>query len=591
MADSNRITINMDESCKRCGEKGVTDSGLCLACVAKAISNLPPPAQSATSASGGETASGSPGASGGETATDIRKKVQDRVEKENETYPAKEKEEEKITGKFIRECHGKNELGDALIYAELFRNKFVYSKEMKEWFTWSGNYWELDIMDSSLAAVEQVALTYAREAQNIYVERSKKIAEGADSGSDEMETLKGKAESFLKRTSGLRTAAKRRAACREMAHTMENPMAISGKELDKHPMLFPCKNGVIDLETGLLKPGRPSDYMSMASPIDFIGIDDHSELWEKSLLEIYNCSGPDADRSIVEYIQRLMGYAITGYSHQKVFPIFYGKGGWNGRSVILETVSEIMGAMAGPIPSEMLLSQKFAKSASGPSPDVMKLKGLRLAIATETDENQRFSASKIKWYTGNNKLTGRWPNDKRPIDFDPTHTLFLETNYQPTAPANDRSFWERVHLIPHNISYVDRDPRELNEKRANLNLKKELKKDHPKILGWMVRGCLLWQKYGLKPPAIVTEATKKYREDEDLIGDWISECCIREPLAKEKASLLFNSFREWYHANIGKGDKLTGTWFGKQLSQKFEKDKETGCIMYHGLKLATMGDA
>lgn len=555
----------MDKTCSKCGIKGAMDNGLCFKC---ATADAPP--------------------SGGDSAADIRRQVQERVSKEKQEYPPKEKEE-KITSKLIRECHGKNELGDAILYAELFRDKFLYSKEMKEWFTWNDHCWKLDKMDSSLAAVEQVALTYAKESQNIYTERCKKIADGANPESEEMEALKSKADSLLKRTSGLRTAAKRRAACREMAHTMDNPMAISGEEWDNHPMLFACGNGVIDLETGKLKKGRPSDYISIASKTDFIGIDEHSEPWEQSLLEIYNCAGEHDDRSMVDYIQRLIGYTMTGYSHLKIFPIFFGKGGWNGRSVILETISEILGAMAGPIPTEMLLSQKFAKSASGPSPEVMKLKGLRLAIATETDENQRFSASKIKWYTGNNKLTGRWPNDKRPIDFDPTHKLFLETNYQPAAPANDRSFWERVHLIPHNISFVNRDPKEHNERRANLNLKKELKKDHPKILGWMVRGCLLWQKEGLNPPEIVTKATAKYRENEDLIGDWIAECCIREPLAKEKASLLFNSFREWYHANIGKGDKLTGTWFGKQLSQKFEKDKEAGCIMYYGLKLATMG--
>jgi putative DNA primase/helicase len=568
MTDDIKINIDMDKNCTRCGKKGATESGLCLKCVGDVFT--PPPApMSATPASGGDT------------AADIRRQVQDRVAEEEQKFPPKEREE-KITPEFIGQCLNENAKGDAEIYAELFRDKFLYCKGMKEWFKWEGNHWQLDVMDESTAAVENVAMKYLEEYRRLSGEVGKMAAAGAD-GND-MKKLQGKCAKLSERVRQLR-GVNRREQCLKFTHTIKNPLAIAGEEFDKHPMLFPCANGVIDLETGKLRPGRPQDYLSMASPIEFTGIDELPERWTQSLLEIYNCAGPDDDRSIVEYIQRLIGYAMTGLATEKVFPIFYGKRGWNGRSLILETISDIMGAMAGPIPSEMLLSQKFAKSSAGPSPDVMSLKGLRLAIATETDEFQRFSAAKIKWYTGNNELIGRWPNDKRPINFKSTHTLILETNYQPQAPPNDRSFWERVHLIPHNISFVNRDPQEMDERRANLNLREEISREKSQILGWMVRGCLLWQKDGLKPPLTVTEATERYRQDEDTIGDWVDECCTREPAAKEKASVLYHSFLDWYHANIGKGDKLTGTWFGKQLSQKYEKSKYNGCVVYHGLSL------
>jgi putative DNA primase/helicase len=566
MTDKNEITIDIDKNCTRCGDKGVTQNGLCLKCIGIAAMDSIDVLLKKDVYS----------------ADDIRRQVQDRVKEEAEKFPPKDKEESKVTSEFISQCLRENAKGDASLYAEIFRDKYLYCKGMKEWFAWAGHFWKLDIMDEAITSIEEVAVKYLEE----YKTTSTKVAEMANAGADgsDLKKLQGKCTKLAERVRQLR-GSNRRTQCLQFIHTIKNPLAISGEEFDKRPMLFPCANGVIDLETGKLHAGRPTDYLSMASPIEFNGIDDPPELWEKSLLEIYGCEAKDADRSMPEFIRRLFGYAITGYSHEKVFPIFWGKGGWNGRSVILETISDIMGAMAGPIPSEMLLSQKFAKSSSGPSPDVMKLKGLRLAIATETDENQRFSTSKIKWYTGNNELTGRWPNDKRPIDFRPTHTLILESNYQPAAPANDRSFWERVHLIPHKISYVNRDPRELFERRANLNLRKEMEKEKSKILGWMVKGCLLWQKDGLKPPDTVTEATKKYREDEDMIGDFTDECCIKEPGAKEKGAYLYNRFVEWYHANIGKNEP-SGTWFGKQLSQKYEKNKSTGCVMYHGLKLA-----
>lgn len=511
---------------------------------------------------------------------DIKKQVQERIRQEAEQTPPS-KADDKIDSKFIGACLNENAKGDASLYAALFRDKYLYCKGMKEWFIWAGHHWQLDIMDESTIAVESVAQAYLDE----YKITAAKIAEMAANGSDKetMSRMQKRCEKLSERARQLR-GPNRRAQCKEFVHTIENPLAITGDEFDQKPMLFPCANGVIDLTTGKLHPGRPGDNMSAASPVEYHGIDEPPRLWLKSLCEIHNCEKPDDDRSLVEYLQRLVGYAITGHAHEKIFPIFYGKNGWNGRSLFIETIIYIMGAMAGPIPSEMLMSQKFARSAAGPTPDIMSLKGLRLAYASETDENQRFSAAKIKWFTGNNELIGRWPNDKRPIRFLPTHTIFLETNYQPQAPANDRSFWERVHLIPHNISYVNRDPREPHERRANLNLRNELEKEKSQILGWMVQGCLLWQKHGLKPPLIVTEATAKYRADEDMIGDFVDECCVREPLAHERASILYNRFVDWYHDNHGKNEP-SGTWFGKQLGQKYEKDKSNGAIIYRGVRL------
>lgn len=520
-----------------------------------------------------------------ETA-DIRKQVQDRVEQES-SASAQPPEDDKITSEFITSCLYENSKGDASLYAKLFRDQYLYCKGMKEWFVWKDHNWNLDIMDEHTTAVENIAQKYLEE----YFRTSSEIAKMAareDTDGNTIKKLHGKCKALTERVRQLR-GVNRRDQCLKFVHTIKDPLAIAGTEFDQKPMLFPCKNGVIDLETGKLHPGHPGDYLCACSPIEYHGIDDPPELFQKSLLEIHNCERPDADRSMVEYLQRLGGYAMTGFAHEKIFPIFYGKNGWNGRSLFIETIGKILGTMAGPIPSEMLLSQKFAKSSSGPSPDIMKLKGLRLAFAAETDENQRFSAAKIKWLTGNNMLTGRWPNDKRSIDFDPTHTLFLESNFLPSAPPNDRSFWERVHLIEHDISYVDRDPREPHERRANLNLREEIAKENSKILGWLVKGCLLWQKNGLQPPPKVLEATAKYRENEDMIGDFIDEYCIKEIAAKERGSSLYNRFVRWYHDNHGKNEP-SGTWFGKQLSQKYKKNKSEGYVVYHGIKLIALDE-
>lgn len=548
------VRINMDENCPQCGNPGSVNGGLCITCLADSV----------------------------KTIEELKQDVKDRVDQERAGIPPVE-DGQIIDSKFIGQCLFSNSIGDGRLYAALFRDQFLFVKNTQEWMEWTGHIWQRDKMNRSLAAVEKIAETYLDEYKKI----SGQITDLTKSGDekDEVKKLTKKQDKILERVRQLR-GDNRRTACLKFAHTIENPIAITGEEFDNKPMLFPCANGVIDLETGKFKAGRPGDYLSLGSPVEWTGIDSPAPLWEKSLCEIFNCDRPDDDQSIIEYTQRLFGYAMTGEVIEKVFPVLYGKTGWNGRSLIVERISYVLGSLAGSIPSEMLLSQKFSKSSSGPSPDIMSLKGIRMAFASEIDEGQRFSAAKIKWLTGKDELTGRSPHDKYPTRFNPTHKLFVMTNSQPTAPPDDKAFWERLHLIPFTISFVNRDPQESYERRANLNLDKELEKESSGILAWLVRGCLNWQRDGLKPPAAVTEATERYRQDEDMLADWIHECCLREPGAKDKAAKLYASFVAWYHANIGKNEP-SGTWFGKQLSKKFDKHKSEGCIMYHGIALSS----
>ena len=519
------------------------------------------------------------------TGDDIRKQVQERVSEEAARLAPTTDETPKITSKLIQECLFANAVGDGTLYATVLRDQFLYSKNNQEWYEWNGNYWQRDAMHRSLVAVEQIVPHYLAEYKRVSAELTELLATGEDQKSEKAKHLASKRDKLLSRASQLRDD-KRRTACLKFAHTIENPLAVKGDEFDAKPWLFPCKNGVIDLQTGLLKPGRPGDFLSLASPIEFLGIDTPAPLWEKSLLEIFNGDEKNPDDSghtLVAYIQRLFGYSMTGLATEKVFPVLYGKTGWNGRSLIVETISHVMGDLATAIQAEMLLSQKFAKSSAGPSPDIMALKGIRLAFASEIDENQRFSTAKIKWLTGNDTLTGRGLLEKHPTKFPPTHTLMVMTNTMPSAPAKDTAFWERTHLVPFEISFVKRDPLEPHERRANLDLSRQIMKEASGILAWLVRGCLLWQQQGLNPPLAVTEASAKYRQNEDMMGDFIDECCLREPAAKVQAAMIYQRFVDWYHQNIGKGDKLTGTWFGKQLSNYFEKTKITGCIWYLGV--------
>ncbi|MBT3259607.1 MAG: DNA primase [Deltaproteobacteria bacterium] len=481
---------------------------------------------------------------------------------------------EKDFSKFVMDCLLANELGDGTLYAALNDGRFVFNKSSQEWMAWQDHFWALDEMDQAHIAVEDVALSYLAEARSLVEDISKAIKEKNESAT---KTLKGRQGQIYKRVKRLRSD-RGRINCLCMAHKNgERPLAILGEHLDQSPWLLACANGVVDLRTGELQPGRPSDYLTKASPTEWDSINAPCPIWEKTLSEIFA-----GEPELVAYVARLFGYALTGVPKENILPILWGQGR-NGKTTIVETISRILGPLAAPIQSEMLLDQGHSRSSAGPSPDIMALKGLRMAFASEADEGRKFSPSRIKWLSGSDTLVGRAPHDRRQTSFRPTHTLILLTNHKPHAPASDFAFWERIHLIPFNYSFVDRAPQKDNEFRADKDLSDKLEAEATGILAWMVRGCLQWQQMGLNPPDIIRDATDEYRRDEDLLADFIEDRCYIHPDAFVHASALYDDFKQWFENNVSKRP-FSQKKFGNLLKDRFEKEKK-GTVIYHGLRL------
>lgn len=509
-------------------------------------------------------------------AADMTQQIEDRVKQEEAARDEKAGKSSEITVNFIDNCLFRNQLGDGELYASVHRGRYLYNNKAAEWYEWTGHSWLKDDMQRSLAAVEDVASIYYDRAESLR-NTANKIASGEVQGDEKK--VRDKSGNFYARVKSLRED-RGRNSCLKFSRTCADPLAIIGDEFDLDPMLLGVANGVVDLRTGMLQPGRQSDYISMASSVELHNIDNPScPLWEKTLLTIFN-----ENEEMVSYLRRLFGYAISGSTKERVFAAMWGQG-WNGKGVIQNVIMKILDPLAGPIPAEMLLDQGKGRSAAGPSPDIMMLRGLRVAFASETDDGRRFSTSRVKWFTGSDTLTGRYPYDKKPIRFKPQHTLFLLTNDKPHAPDGDFAFWERIHLIKFPLSFVKRDPVAPNERCADLDLEKKLEAEHSDILAWLIRGCLEWQAEGLNPPQWVLDATSEYRADEDMIGDFIAARLVVETGAKAKGSDIYDLFTTWYTDVISKNPKNlpSNSWFGRRMGKRYHKHKISGCVWYHGV--------
>ena len=481
------------------------------------------------------------------------------------------KDETQVDSKKIFESLNRNEDGDATLYIELFKNRFCFDHSSGTWFEFEGNYWVEDGIDQASASIDGVVNLYSGEAKK---QADQRIKAEMTKLSDQAKKHASTESALLKRIRLLQTTARKKNVLIG-ARTGRGSLGVTGAEWDKKLMLLPCLNGIVDLRTGDFRPGNPTDFIKTVAPENWAGTHAPAPTWEKTLDGIFG-----GDPEIISFVQRLFGYGLIGSASEDKYPIFWGSGR-NGKTTLTEIIAHVLGDLAGPLESEMLLVQRFAKNSGGPTSDIMALRGKRIVWASEIGQGRTLNVGKLKWLTGGDTLVGRQPYGKRQVAFIPTHTLILLTNHKPRIASNDFAIWQRVLLVPFEIAFVD-NPTGPNERKAEPDLLEQLKTEGPGILAWLVRGCLEYQEKGLNPPAAVTDATDEYKKDEDVIGNYLGERCELDPHSRVKAGVLFKNYCAWCQESSLK--PLTATAFGIDIKTRFDSEKST-YVYYIGLSI------
>jgi len=489
-----------------------------------------------------------------------------------------------ITYEDIFQAASQRQEGATALFIRLYRRQLCYDHAAGIWYTWEGHNWKQDTVGNHLTALNRVATLFAdgathcnREIISLRQAMTEAIEEEQEDIKQKIKKLQSNQKACKIQSKNLNSLSYRKQVV-EFAAQGSNSLGISGEEWDLHPWLLSCPNGVVDLRTGSIRPGRPQDYIKTACPTPY-NSDAPAEVWLKTLDEIFG-----GDLELVAFVHRFIGMALVGEPLEHVIGVWHGAGR-NGKDTILQVISSILGTLAGPVQSELLLDQGRSRSSAGPSADIMALRGRRIAWASETNEGRRLDAGRVKLLTGGGDLVGRAPFGKREITFSQSHTLFLLTNSKPHVDAGDYALWKRLYLIPFNMAFVD-DPQVPNERKADKYLIGKLKEEAPGILAWLVQGCQEWQRQGLNPPEIVKKATNNYRDEEDLLLQFIEDCCKVLPIAEVRASELYQSYHNWCAYNALK--PISSTAFGRKMGERFEKRRTTKGVFYFGLGLLAM---
>lgn len=338
-------------------------------------------------------------------------------------------------------------------------------------------------------------------------------------------------------------------------------------QLDADPWLLNCRNGTVDLRTGELRPHRHEDLLTKQVRVEYDS-EASCPTWNEFLAEVM-----DHKLLLMSYLQRAVGYALTGDTSEQVLFLLYGTGA-NGKSTFLETIKAVLGDYAKQADFATFLARKQDSVRN----DVARLVGARFVSAIEADADRRLSEVMVKAVTGGDTVAARFLYAEF-FEFRPQFKLFLAANHKPIIRGTDTAIWRRMRLVPFAVTI----PPERQDKKLLEKLRAEL----AGILAWAVRGCLAWQKYGLDAPKEVEAATACYRDEMDVLGGFLDECCVQSPTLRETAKGLYQAYTQWCGAN---GERpLKQRTFGMRLTERgFQRVRGAqGVHMWRGIGLVT----
>ncbi len=396
--------------------------------------------------------------------------------------------------------------GNAEAYAETIIGKMVYIPEDKQYFFYAGDRWRPDISGKLVHGFKTWSRKMNLKAFQLKTE----------------ETRTALQKHFIKNETHARIKAL------EALVRTEPGMTKSISEFDTDPGLLNLRNGVLDLYRQDILPHRADFYITKILPIEYRP-GAMAPAFTKFIDQV-----TDGNKELQHYLQKAIGYALTGCTEEQCLFILYGTGA-NGKSTFIETIKALLSEYAVTIPVEALLSR-----TNGMASEVVRLRGARLAITGEPERGAKLSEGLIKILTGGDTVTGRGLY-KDSEEFTNNAKIMLVTNHLPQIAGTDEGIWRRIRVIPFTITI----PEDKRDKKLLQKLKAEL----PGILNWAVEGCTLWQKEGLESPQVVKQWTDKYREEQDVLRDFLDDCMARDAKSKILCGELYAAYTIWCRNN------------------------------------------
>jgi putative DNA primase/helicase len=443
----------------------------------------------------------------------------------------------------LRTAH-QNDAGNADCMELLYGNQIRYDHTREIFLLWNQRIWKQD----QTAEMHRLARKVAKA----------RYQAGADMPTDteERQAAKKRFSAFAITSESARQVEQMIKSVRALA-----ALATTINDWDSDPFLANAGEVTLDLNAGTARENRQADYITKTLGTEYDATA-QAPRWLQFLDEVFA-----DDKELIAFVQRAIGYALTGDIREQVIFLLYG-GGANGKSVLLSILNRLLGDYAGSTPFDT-----FDSETSEARQDLAKLHGTRLVTVIETEEDRRLAEARVKSVTGGDLVTARKLYSES-FDYKPQFKLWIAMNHKPRIHGTDRGIWRRIKLIPFTQNF---------EGRADDTLETKLVAELPGILNWALEGLRAWHAQGLGSCRAVDQATEEYRQESDIIGQWLEDRTIAGEGMHISADAAYKDFAAW-KGMVSKFENTT--WFGRRMSERGHKsEKKGGKKVYLGLGL------
>lgn len=418
----------------------------------------------------------------------------------------------------------------------------VRYNEQFGWMVWTGTHWSRDSLAVSPLMVETAISIHAEAARCPDPDGQKHITKWAIRSQ-----MAGSIQSAL---------------------WLARSLVVASADLfDAQPLALTVANGTLDLRTGTLGPHRREDYATRCVAIEY-DQDALCPTWDAFLARILP-GQPER-----EFIQRAIGYSLTGSTTEQVLFFLYGHGA-NGKTVLVETLRSLLGAYQSALDAEAIM----VNAQGRPAGSIATLVGARVAAVPETPEGGRLNEVRIKELTGGDTVGARFLY-KEAFDFKPQFKLWIRGNHKPQIRGTDDGIWRRFALIHLGI--------QIPEAERDAGLQAKLLAELPGILAWAVRGAVEWYEGGLRMPDSVRGAVAEYRSEMDTLGDFLAEMCVIGPRYRCSNKAIYSAYEKWCEESGTR--PMSKKALGSALGERgFKHDKSGSVRGWWGLGLEADG--
>lgn len=413
----------------------------------------------------------------------------------------------------------RTEFGLADRFADHYGDLLRWCPELNTWMRYEGGVWRASVKEAGDWAAQMMI-------RRLDVTEALSYDDGPETSPDGA-SIPSPREAFLDWVAKQQTrkAVTSTAALARGLPLMQMPQA----SFDASPLLLNVQNGVVDLSTGELLPHSPERRMTLQAAASYYP-GEQAPRWEAFLRKV------QPDPEMRAYLQRVMGYSATGLTTEQVFFLFHGNGA-NGKGVFQHVQMHVLGTYAQTVPVDTLM----ASSVDGRIPnDIARMAGRRYLVASETKQGKSLDEQRIKSLTGGDTIAARYMRAEY-FEFTPVGKIQLTTNHLPRL-SDDSATWRRIHLVPWPVQIPEGE-------RDGFLQETLIREESAGILAWIIEGALAWAEEGLNPPQTVHDAREAYKQEEDVVGQFIADCLEEVPPANgmigRSTAEIFAAFEGW----------------------------------------------